>query len=97
MRKIKQTGGTTQMTSHFSMTRMTQEQLDKELAKAKRRLQKAKEDIGIIKSFQKLKSLESESQKLKPENREIGKPETKKPEKLADGYLDLGTANFVDD
>ena len=79
------------MTSYCELTKMTLEQLDNELQKAKRRSQKAKEDIGIIRSFIKLKSLESESQKPKPENRE-----SEKPEKLADGYLDLGTAIFVD-
>ena len=85
------------MTSYFELTKMTAEQLEQELVKAKRRSQKAKEDIGIIRSFIKLKSFEAESQKPKPENRESEKPETRKPEKPDNGYLDLKAANFVDD
>lgn len=85
------------MTSYFNMTKMTQEQLEKELEKAKRRVRKAKEDVSIIRDFLKLKKLEAESQKPKPENKESGKSESRKPENLADGYLDLKAANFVDD
>ena len=84
------------MTSYFELTKMTAEQLEQELVKAKRRSQKAKEDIGIIRSFIKLKSLEAESQKPKSENRETGKPETAKPEKPDNGYLDLGAAKYID-
>lgn len=83
------------MTSYFELTKMTEEQLEQELVKAKRRVRKAKEDVSIIRDFLKLKKLEAAAEKpeiAKPENME-----TKKPEKLADGYLDLKAANFVDD
>lgn len=84
------------MTSYFDMTKMTEDQLEQELLKAKRRSQKAKEDIGIIKSFLKLKSFEAENRKPKTENKESGKSENGKPEKSDDEILTIDTVNYID-
>ena len=87
------------MTAYFKLTEMSVEELDKELKKARRRAERAKEDISIISSFLKLKSLEAGSGKLEYEKKknEKPKPENRKneePEIHYEDYFDLGISDF---
>ena len=91
------------MASHYELSKMAADQLERELEKAKKRIRKAKEDVSLIKDFLKLKTLESAAESRKAEKLESQNPETEKANikktktKIQDDrILTIESANYVD-